>query len=275
MSLAHVIDIPSNAVATRHDAPLPALHDNSMHAAVLRIISDPNTPIDRLNAALDFGERLRKMESERAFEEALHAAKAEMPPILKDRPVLHNKVYKYSHEDLPGICKVVDPILAKHGLSYRWSTSATTAGVVVVTCIIKGHGHKEENSLPAPPDASGGKNAIQAIGSAVTYLQRYTLKAALGLAAAPDDDGKDTSAEPEPDRVPTQAISYDDVTITAAQVEMLTAMIARVKQVGTKRPIDAVLAYAKAGSLAEIKVADFQRVKSGLETRLAQQEAAQ
>jgi hypothetical protein len=41
---------------------------------------------------------------------------------------------------------------------------------------------------------SGSKNAIQAIGSAVTYLQRYTLLSATGLAAKNgDNDGADAS----------------------------------------------------------------------------------
>lgn len=51
-------------------------------------------------------------------------------------------------------------------------------------------GHSEETSLEAPEDHSGNKNNIQAIGSAATYLQRYTLKLALGLASAHDDDAK-------------------------------------------------------------------------------------
>ena len=34
-----------------------------------------------------------------------------------------------------------------------------------------------------------GRTAIQALGSTQTYLQRYTLKAALGLSASKDDDG--------------------------------------------------------------------------------------
>jgi hypothetical protein len=60
---------------------------------------------------------------------------------------------------------------------------------ISVTCILTGHGHEEENTLSGPADASGSKNAIQAIGSTLTYLQRYTLVQALGLAASSDDDG--------------------------------------------------------------------------------------
>ena len=69
--------------------------------------------------------------------------------------------------------------------------------MVRVTCIVSHQdGHTEETTLSAPADTSGAKNAHQAIGSAVTYLQRYTLKLALGLAAAKDDDAQ--AAGPSP-----------------------------------------------------------------------------
>lgn len=66
---------------------------------------------------------------------------------------------------------------------------------MTITCVISHRdSHGEENSLSAGADHSGEKNAIQAIGSTPTYLQRITLKVALGLAAAEDDDGKAAGA---------------------------------------------------------------------------------
>jgi hypothetical protein len=91
---------------------------------------------------------------------------------------------------------VVDPIIGKHGLSYRFRTTQTDK--ISVTCILSHKaGHSEETRLPAPPTPSGNKNAIQAIGSTLTYLQRYSLVQMLGLAAANDDDGKAAGAEPD------------------------------------------------------------------------------
>ena len=60
-------------------------------------------------------------------------------------------------------------------------------------------GHSEETTLKAPPDTSGSKNSIQAIGSTVTYLERYTLLAATGMAAAGmDNDGRFADEEQKP-----------------------------------------------------------------------------
>ncbi len=94
------------------------------------------------------------------------------------------------YEDLAEIAETVKPILKKHGLSYRFRTQQNGL-IVSVTCIVSHvDGHSEENTLSASNDTSGSKNAIQAVGSAVTYLERYSLKAALGLAAAEDDDAQ-------------------------------------------------------------------------------------
>ena len=60
-------------------------------------------------------------------------------------------------------------------------------------------GHSEKTFLRGQHDKSGGKNAIQAICSTVTYLERYTLFAITGLAAMDqDDDGRGSSQAPAP-----------------------------------------------------------------------------
>lgn len=163
------------------------------------------TPLNLLSAALDRGvdeqvlaqliglhERSRADDARRAFEAALASAKAELPVIAKTQIASIGSKH-YRHEDLAKIARTIGPILARHGLAYRFR-SATDGELVTLICVISHRdGHREENSLSAAADHSGEKNAIQAIGSTLTYLQRMTLKAALGLAAAEDDDGKAAS----------------------------------------------------------------------------------
>jgi hypothetical protein len=137
------------------------------------------------------------------------SAKAEIPVIRKNREVdfpskSGGARTNYRYEDLAEIARTVDPILARHGLSYRFRTSSPPNEPVTVICVIAHRsGHFEENTLSAGRDDSGNKNSIQAVGSTLTYLQRMTLKAALGLAAAEDDDargaGTGNKLEPEPD----------------------------------------------------------------------------
>jgi hypothetical protein len=139
-------------------------------------------------------ERFEASNARKAFDAALADAKAEIPVIAKSRTVDFTSSKgrtHYRYEDLAEIAKTVNPILGKHGLSYRFRTTAQPNEPVVVTCIISHRlGYYEENTLTGPRDESGNKNSLQQVGSTLTYLQRMTLKAALGLAAAEDDDGK-------------------------------------------------------------------------------------
>jgi len=170
------------------------------------------TPMDMLNRAVQSGagldviekfmglqERWEVNQSRKAFDNAISAAKAEIPNITKNREVDFTSPKgrtNYRYEDLGEIARVVNPILAKYGLSYRYRTASPANEPVTVTCIVSHRdGHFEENTLCAGRDDSGNKNSIQAIGSTLTYLQRMTLKAALGLAASNDDDGKNTGAK--------------------------------------------------------------------------------
>jgi hypothetical protein len=156
------------------------------------------TPMDMLNRAVQSGadiemieklmslqERWETGQARKAFDEAVANAKAKIPPITRNATGHNSKKYA----DFAAIAKVVDPILSEFGLSYRFRTAQTDR--ISVTCILSHKaGHSEETTLSGPADTSGSKNAIQAIGSTLTYLQRYSLVQMLGLAAAADDDGK-------------------------------------------------------------------------------------
>lgn len=181
------------------------------------------TPMEVLSNAVDGGadvatlaqlltlqERWEKNEARKAFDSAMSEAKAEMPKVTKGREVDYTndkgKRTNYRYEDLASIAETINPTLSKYGLSYRFRTESPPNAPISVTCIISHRlGHSEENTLSAPRDEGAGKNSIQAIGSAVTYLQRYTLKAALGLAASYDDDGRAAGGSAPPSPSPSAA----------------------------------------------------------------------
>ena len=145
--------------------------------------------LDKIDRLLDLRDREERTRALRAFDAAIAAAKGEIPTIIKNRTVSYGTgKTAYKHADLAEIEKTVRPILAKYGLSYRFRSDVKD-GKIVVTCMVSHKdGHREENSLPGPADTSGSKNPLQAIGSATTYLSRYTLMLSLGLAASDDDD---------------------------------------------------------------------------------------
>jgi hypothetical protein len=213
----------------------------------------PTTPGDILNRAVAEGkidlverliplyERWEKGEARKAFETALAQARAEIKPIVKNRAVDFTSPKgrtNYLYEDLAEIARAVDPIMGKNGISYRFRTHNPPNEPITVACIVFGHGHIEENSLSAGRDETGNKNSIQAIGSTVTYLQRYTLKAALGLAASNDDDGQASGTSVGP--------------INPEQADEITKLVAE-----SKAKIDPFLKYFGAESISDISASRY------------------
>lgn len=223
-------------------APAPTITSLSLLNAALERGADKHV----LSQLIGLHERSRADDARRAFEAALTAAKAELPVIAKTQIAIIGAKH-YRHEDLAEIARAIGPILGRHGLAYRFR-SKTEGELVTLICVISHRdGHSEENSLSATADHSGEKNAIQAIGSTLTYLQRMALKAALGLAAAEDDDGKAaTSAE----------------AITRQQVREILTLI---DEVGAER--EALLRFFKIKGFSELPARRFRQALVMLNAR--------
>ncbi len=158
---------------------------------------------DVLNKLLDVQERWEKNQAHKEFVVAMTAFKASAPAVLKKASEVNFETSKgrtqYKYANLGDIVQEITSNLSKHELSASWETSQDDKERVIVTChITHAKGHRESVTLRGPADLSGNKNPIQAIGSTVSYLQRYTLLAALGLATAEqDDDGIGAGSRPE------------------------------------------------------------------------------
>lgn len=172
------------SVIPQDEAQLPAFVPATPMSMLDRAVAG-GASIEVLEKLMALQERFEANQARKAFDEAVSAAKKEIPPIQRNATGHNDKKYA----NFAAIAAVVDPVLGTHGLSYRFRTSQ--AERISVTCILSHKaGHSEETTLAGPADATGSKNAIQAIGSTLTYLQRYSLVQMLGLAAAADDDGK-------------------------------------------------------------------------------------
>lgn len=237
------------AIVDREPAPAPLTPMDMLDRAVAS-----GAGIETLERLMALQERWEKNNARRAFDEAMAAAKAEIPVIAKNRHVGFESrkpgaaKTDYWHEDLGEIARTIDPIIGKHGLSYRFRTTSAPNEPVTVTCIVSHRlGHFEENALQAGRDESGNKNSIQSVGSTITYLQRYTLKAAFGLAASRDDDGK---AAEQP-----SAISDEQRDEIAALLEETGSDIAK------------FCAYFKVENLSEIPASQFGRAVAALQAK--------
>lgn len=182
----------SNEVITVDEQKPVAVAQNplAMVADAVQRGTDPAT----IKALMDLAERYEANEARKAFVAALTEFKNNPPEIFKTKNVsFGGGKAAYKHATLSDVSSIIGAALAKHGISHRWETEQLEGGQIRVTCTLThALGHSERTPLQASPDASGSKNSIQAVGSTVTYLQRYTLLSATGMAVSDgtDDDGR-------------------------------------------------------------------------------------
>ena len=150
--------------------------------------------LDKLEKLLALQERFEENEARKAYHKAMTAFKANLPQIDRNKKIDYaagGGRVKYSYATLFNAVDKIIPELSKYGLSMGWSQKQTEKELTVTCRITHELGHSEETSLTGPHDTTGSKNAIQALGSTNSYLERYTFFALLGVAAKDqDDDGQ-------------------------------------------------------------------------------------
>ena len=239
--------MPESNVAKIEATPEPSAELTPMD--MLRIAVEKNADLDKLAKLMDLQERYEANQARKAFVEALSAFKANPPTVIKDKSASFGQgKATYDYVSLPQVVAVIAPALSEHGLSHRWSTTQSEAGISVTCTLTHVMGHSESITLSAGADTSGSKNSIQAIGSTLSYLERYTLLGITGLAAADmDDDGS----------------AAENLVITAEQNEELQHLLLK-SQSDTQK----FLKWAGVEELAQIPQGKFPAAKTMLERKI-------
>ena len=164
---------------------------------ILQIAVQQGANVDKLAKLLELHERWQANQARQAYNAAMAKFKQRPPKIIKNKHVKFDDT-EYDHPTLDHVTEAITETLSAVGISHKWKMCQSPE--ISVTCVLTHEmGHSEETTLKASPDTSGSKNSIQAIGSTVTYLERYTLLAATGMAAAgTDNDGRLADEEQKP-----------------------------------------------------------------------------
>ena len=168
----------------------PATAEGSPAALMLKAMAG-EMDLDKLEKFMALQEKWEANQARKAYTQAMSDFKKNSPEIEKDRHVEYKTAsgtMKYNHATLGNVTAKINAALGEHGLSAAWTTEQTDKGVSVTCKITHVLGHFETTSLTAAHDSSGGKNAIQALGSTISYLERYTILALTGLATHDMDD---------------------------------------------------------------------------------------
>jgi hypothetical protein len=175
---------------------VPAATVTSESSALISMIEraarDPSVDIDKMERLMKMHEAALARTAKASYDASLAAMQPVLPVIgergtIKDRNGNVQSTYALWED----INEAIKPVLASHGfaLSFR---SGQQEGKIVVTGILSHRdGHREETTMHLPVDATGSKNAVQAVGSSTSYGKRYTASALLNLTSrGEDDDGK-------------------------------------------------------------------------------------
>jgi hypothetical protein len=180
----------------RKAASQPVIDDVMASGAstLLRVIeragSETGVDFERLDRLVTTYERTLAREAEARFSAAYARMQSKLQ-VLDERGEITGAdgEVQATYATWEDTVDAIRPILARHGFSLSFKTGPAAAGLVTVVGVLRHEaGHKEEAELQLPADTTGGKNAVQAIGSTVTYGQRYVAKMLLNLTSRGDDD---------------------------------------------------------------------------------------
>lgn len=158
---------------------------------------------EELGKLMDLLDRHQRREAEQAFARAMVQFKKQAPTVYKESAASFTGktgLVEYDFATLGHICEKIIAVLADCGISHHWTpdqpASGPDAGMMCMTATLTHEqGHTRSSTFKFPSDPSGTKNPLQAIGSAGTYGERYSLLAVCGIAVKqqPDDDGNGTT----------------------------------------------------------------------------------
>lgn len=105
----------------------------------------------------------------------------------QEAPIIEKgtKGYGYTYADLPTIFNAINPLLKKHGLGFYQSINDTVD--TYVFHVETGETISSKTKIPENVNLKG-MNDFQVLGSAITYIRRYSLSSLLGLVTDKDVD---------------------------------------------------------------------------------------
>lgn len=215
----------------------------AIFSMIERVAAQPDVPVERVEQLFKLYTQMDAERARRSYHAAFAAMQPQLPAVERKGKSHNGKYARF--EDIIG---AIMPILAANGFGVSFRTAEAT-GKVQVTCILSHRdGHSESTEYTFPYDASGNKNAIQSIASAISYGKRYTMNALLGIATRDEDDDGNAAGAGE-------VISED-------QFNELAALI---RDTGTD--LTKFLALGNLESLSDMPKRDFEKAKGLLLTK--------
>jgi hypothetical protein len=230
---------PGEILRSPQEALLRAFNANPTPEMALQIVELEKASLENQVARTRFEWEAQNRNDIVAYSVAMSQFKDKVPVILRTRSIKDKEGNdKYKAVALEDVAGPLMKALSAHRITYRYKTVDLPDGRIRVTCILRleGTAYEEEGAtLAAPPDTAGGKDPLKAVGSTVSYLEKYTLLASCGVHVY----GTDPEAVPVVGVSNEQAIEWIDAIRDAGTPEATMARWKEAIEVAQKQqPID-------------------------------------
>jgi len=244
----------------------PESESAQLMAALVRAAADPSVSPEKMSALFDLHTRMQDRAARLEFSAALARAQAKFPIVERKGKIVYEPKRQGDAPPKPiqyalweDVVEAITKPLSEEGLSLAFETDVQPAGesyrIVIRGILSHRDGYERTaSSLPLLHDGTGGKNAIQAVQSTVSYGKRMVAGLLVNFASRGEDDDGAHGA-------PFDAGEM----ISEAQYKELADEIAT--QGG--RTLEAVLTAFNIESLSDLPAAEFKNCKKRLAERRA------
>jgi hypothetical protein len=171
---------------------VPVQDSTSLISAIARAAENPAVDIEKMERLFAMHEKMQATQARTEYMAALAQLQADIPDNIPENGKIevHGNV-KSRYALWEDVNKAIRPVMQRHGFAISFRTTQEAQSITVSCVLSHSGGHDETTSLTLPHDGSGSKNAVQAVGSSITYGKRYTAGELLNLTSrGMDDDGK-------------------------------------------------------------------------------------
>lgn len=176
---------------------------------------------------------MNKSESITELNKALANFHKEVKQPMKDA---NNPFFKSKYVPLENVVEAIDDVAPKHGLTYSQYPVTTENGLVGISTVLlhESGEYIEFPSATTKPD----KNTAQGVGSALTYMRRYSLSAVFGITSDQDDDGNEASGKNNRKQTQPQKASSQTIGTLKKEVINFTNLIKGTKNEASQNVVE-------------------------------------
>lgn len=217
----------------------------SVLSIIAQLAQQPDFDASKMESLISMQERINANEARISFNKAMAIMQPQLPTIHK-KSKGHNSQYA-KYEDID---KAVRPFYTDAGFSISYTSKQNGAATTYYGTLSHKDGHSITSELQLPADTGGSKNAVQAIGSTMSYAKRYLICALLNIVTTDEDDDGQAAA--------------GNGTIDEDQISEILTLI---EKTGSDK--DKFLAWLSVPGVEDIRIKDYDRAISQLKRKAA------